>query len=117
MNARRGQITGMETEGTHEIIRFVPLAAMFGYATDPAQVSGKGYLHYAVQRYDVVPPTEADDYRQVLRANVIKEDQNRRWPRRNLKELNLVNVGVGILTMVNNNYCSYYQGTAACRFR
>ena len=35
LNARRGQITGMETAGVYEVIgALVPLATMFGYATD-----------------------------------------------------------------------------------
>lgn len=62
LNARRGQITGMETEGTHEIIRaLVPLAAMFGYATDlRSRSQGRGTYTMQFQQYDVVPPTEAD---------------------------------------------------------
>jgi elongation factor G len=62
LNARRGQIAGMETEGTHEVIRaLVPLAAMFGYATDlRSRSQGRGTYTMQFQQYDVVPPTEAD---------------------------------------------------------
>ena len=35
LNSRRGQIEGMEPRGTTQVVRaFVPLAEMFGYATD-----------------------------------------------------------------------------------
>jgi len=62
LNARRGQITGMETEGTYEKIRaLVPLATMFGYATDlRSRSQGRGTYTMQFQHYEVVPQNEAD---------------------------------------------------------
>lgn len=62
LNARRGQITGMETEDIYEIIRAsVPLATMFGYATDlRSRSQGRGTYTMQFEQYDVVPPAEAD---------------------------------------------------------
>ena len=35
LNSRRGQVEGMDERGSHQVVRaFVPLAGMFGYATD-----------------------------------------------------------------------------------
>nr|1JQS_C Chain C, Elongation Factor G [Escherichia coli] len=44
LNARRGQILGMEPRGNAQVIRaFVPLAEMFGYATDlRSKTQGRG---------------------------------------------------------------------------
>ena len=54
INSRRGQIEGMEPRGNAQVIRAkVPLAEMFGYATDVRTMSqGRAtytmqFLHYA----------------------------------------------------------------------
>ncbi|MGI6164245.1 MAG: elongation factor G [Bacillota bacterium] len=62
LNARRGQITGMETAGTFEVIgALAPLATMFGYATDlRSRSQGRGTYTMLFSHYDVVPPAEAD---------------------------------------------------------
>ncbi len=62
LNARRGQITGMETAGTFEVIgSLAPLATMFGYATDlRSRSQGRGTYTMLFSHYDVVPPAEAD---------------------------------------------------------
>ncbi len=62
LNARRGQITGIETEGNYETIEaMVPLAAMFGYATDlRSRSQGRGTYTMQFNQYEVVPPAEAD---------------------------------------------------------
>ena len=62
LNARRGQVTGMETTEVYEVIRaMVPLATMFGYATDLRSKSqGRGTYTMQFDQYDVVPPAEAD---------------------------------------------------------
>ncbi len=62
LNARRGQITGMETAGVYEVIgALVPLATMFGYATDlRSRSQGRGTYTMLFSHYDVVPPAEAD---------------------------------------------------------
>jgi elongation factor G len=62
LTARRGQITGIETTGTFETIRaFVPLATMFGYATDlRSKTQGRGTYTMVFSHYDVVPSAEAE---------------------------------------------------------
>ncbi len=62
LNARRGQITGMETEGAYERVRsLVPLASMFGYATDlRSRSQGRGTYTMQFKQYEVVPPAEAE---------------------------------------------------------
>jgi len=62
LTARRGQITGIETTGTFETIRaFVPLATMFGYATDlRSKTQGRGNYTMVFSHYDVVPSAEAE---------------------------------------------------------
>jgi len=62
LNARRGQITGMESRGTGEAIdAVVPLASMFGYATDlRSRTQGRGTYTMQFSHYDIVPPAEAD---------------------------------------------------------
>jgi elongation factor G len=62
LNARRGQITGMETEGAYERVRsLVPLASMFGYATDlRSRSQGRGTYTMQFEQYEVVPPAEAE---------------------------------------------------------
>ena len=51
LNRRRGRIEGMEPRGNAQVIRaYVPLAEMFGYATDLRSAdSGPGHLHDAVR--------------------------------------------------------------------
>ena len=46
LNARRGQIQGMEAmAGTQRVNAFVPLAQMFGYATDlRSKTQGRGQM-------------------------------------------------------------------------
>ena len=62
MSARRGQIQGMESRESYEIVMgSAPLAAMFGYATDlRSRTQGRGTYTMQFQSYDVVPPGEAD---------------------------------------------------------
>ncbi len=62
LTARRGQITGMQTTGTFETIdALVPLATMFGYATDlRSKTQGRGTYTMVFSHYDVVPPAEAE---------------------------------------------------------
>ena len=51
LNRRRGRIEGMEPRGNAQVIRaYVPLAEMFGYATDLRSAdAGPGHLHDAVR--------------------------------------------------------------------
>ena len=64
LNARRGQIHGMEPEsgGTQVIKADVPLAEMFGYATVLRSMT-QGRASYTMEpaRYDILPPSLAQD--------------------------------------------------------
>ncbi|WP_414717923.1 elongation factor G, partial [Thermus thermophilus] len=57
LNARRGQILGMEPRGNAQVIRaFVPLAEMFGYATDlRSKTQGRGSFVMFFDHYQEVP--------------------------------------------------------------
>ncbi len=56
-NARRGRIVGMETRSNVQVIESrVPLAEMFGYATDLRSVTqGRATFHMQFSHYDPVP--------------------------------------------------------------
>ncbi|MGB9887790.1 MAG: elongation factor G [Moorellales bacterium] len=63
LNARRGQIEGMEKRGNAQAIRArVPLAEMFGYATDLRSLT-QGRATYVMQfdRYEEVPSALAEE--------------------------------------------------------
>jgi elongation factor G len=57
LNSRRGQIEGMGSEdGLAKVTAIVPLAAMFGYATDiRSKTQGRGIFSMEFSRYDEVP--------------------------------------------------------------
>ncbi len=57
LNSRRGRIEGMELRGTSQIIKsMVPLAEMFGYATDlRSRTQGRGSFTMHFGRYEEVP--------------------------------------------------------------
>jgi elongation factor G len=57
LNSRRGRIEGMELRGTSQIIKSsVPLAEMFGYATElRSRTQGRGSFTMHFGRYDEVP--------------------------------------------------------------
>jgi elongation factor G len=62
LNRRRGQVHGMEQRGNAQVINAeVPLAEMFGYATD-VRSNTQGRATYTMQfdRYEVVPPNIAE---------------------------------------------------------
>ena len=62
LNRRRGQISGMEQRGNTQVVSgHVPLAEMFGYATD-LRSNTQGRATYTMQfdRYDEVPPNIAE---------------------------------------------------------
>ena len=62
LNRRRGQVSGMEQRGNAQVIAaHVPLAEMFGYATD-VRSNTQGRATYTMQfdRYEEVPPNIAD---------------------------------------------------------
>ena len=62
LNARRGQIQGMEAlNGSQRINAFVPLAQMFGYATDlRSKTQGRGQYVMEPSHYEPVPKNIAD---------------------------------------------------------
>ena len=62
LNARRGQIQGMEAmAGTQRVNAFVPLAQMFGYATDlRSKTQGRGQYSMEPSHYEPVPKNIAD---------------------------------------------------------
>jgi elongation factor G len=70
LSRRRGQIAGMEQRGNAQVISAtVPLAEMFGYATDVRSTT-QGRATYTMQfeRYDEVPPNIADGLGEVQAA-------------------------------------------------
>ena len=62
INRRRGQVADMELKnGQQTINAFVPLAEMFGYATDLRSLTqGRGIFTMDLERYDEVPKFVAD---------------------------------------------------------
>ena len=62
LNSRRGRIEGMEARSGAQIIRaFVPLAEMFGYATDlRSKTQGRGNYSMEVDHYEEVPKNIAE---------------------------------------------------------
>ena len=58
LNGRRGQIAGMDTRGTHTVIRaHVPMAEMLSYEqTLTATTGGRGGYHMEFHHYAEVPP-------------------------------------------------------------
>ena len=57
INGRRGKIEGMEARGNAQVVHsFVPLAEMFGYATDlRSKTQGRGTYTMEVHHYEPVP--------------------------------------------------------------
>ena len=62
INSRRGRIEGMEARNGAQVIRaFVPLAEMFGYATDlRSRTQGRGNYTMQFDHYDEVPKSIAE---------------------------------------------------------
>ena len=63
LNSRRGRVQGMESRGNAQVINcFVPLAEMFGYATDLRSLT-QGRANYSMQfdRYERAPKNIADE--------------------------------------------------------
>jgi elongation factor G len=63
LSARRGHILGMEGKGSTQIVRsFVPLANMFGYATELRSMS-QGRASYSMEfdHYQEVPQSVAEE--------------------------------------------------------
>ena len=62
MNSRRGRVEGMEATGNSQIVRgYVPLAEMFGYATDlRSKTQGRGTYVMMFDHYEEVPKNIAE---------------------------------------------------------
>src|SRR5437868_12432068 len=62
LNRRRGQVHGMEQRGNAQVVSaFVPLAEMFGYATDlRSNTQGRATYTMQFERYDEVPANIAE---------------------------------------------------------
>jgi elongation factor G len=62
LNSRRGQIEGMGSEqGIAKVTAKVPLAEMFGYATDiRSKTQGRGIFSMEFSKYDEVPRNVAE---------------------------------------------------------
>ena len=62
LNARRGHIEGMGSEeGINKVTAKVPLAEMFGYATDiRSKTQGRGIFSMEFSHYEEVPRTVAE---------------------------------------------------------
>ncbi len=62
LNSRRGKIQGMKARGSAQVITAeVPLAEMFGYATDlRSKTQGRGTFTMQFAHYDMVPKPIAD---------------------------------------------------------
>src|SRR5207237_3668147 len=58
LNRRRGHVSGMEQHGNAQVINaHVPLAEMFGYATDlRSTTQGRATYTMQFERYEEVPP-------------------------------------------------------------
>lgn len=63
LNSRRGRIEGMDQRGNSQVIRAkVPLASMFGYATDlRSATQGRAAFSMFFSNYEEVPPSIAEE--------------------------------------------------------
>ncbi|PMB03770.1 elongation factor G, partial [Fischerella thermalis CCMEE 5273] len=63
INSRRGRVEGMEARGGAQVIRaMVPLAEMFGYATNlRSRTQGRGVYSMHFDHYEEVPKNIADE--------------------------------------------------------
>jgi len=63
LTSRRGHLQSMEARGGTQIINArVPLAEMFGYATDlRSRTQGRGAYSMHFDRYEPLPPSKAEE--------------------------------------------------------
>jgi len=73
LNSRRGRIEGLELRGTSQIIKsMVPLAEMFGYATDlRSRTQGRGSFTMHFGRYEEVPAQISEEIVSRVQGKVI----------------------------------------------
>jgi elongation factor G len=76
INSRRGRIEGLERRGGSQIIRsIVPLAEMFGYATDiRSRTQGRGAYTMHFARYDEVPAQVAEEIINRVQGKVVSRN-------------------------------------------
>jgi len=62
LNGRRGRISGMETQGSTQILRaHVPMAEMLSYQSDlTSMTQGRASFSMEFDHYDYVPQLQAD---------------------------------------------------------
>jgi elongation factor G len=74
LNSRRGRIEGLELRGTSQIIKsLVPLAEMFGYATDVrSRTQGRGSFTMHFGKYEEVPNNIAEEIISRVQGKVTK---------------------------------------------
>jgi len=74
LNSRRGRIEGMELRGTTQIIKSsVPLAEMFGYATElRSRTQGRGSFTMHFGKYEEVPGSLADEIVSKVQGNLTR---------------------------------------------
>jgi elongation factor G len=63
LNRRRGRLEGQEPRGNAQVVTaHVPLAEMFGYATDlRSQTQGRATFTMQFERYDEVPAAVSEE--------------------------------------------------------
>ena len=73
VNSRRGKLEGMEARNGMQIIRaFIPLAEMFGYATDlRSKTQGRGTYAMEPSHYEEVPKSV---FEKIVASRSKKED-------------------------------------------
>ena len=72
INQRRGRVEGMELRGTSQIVKgYVPLAEMFGYATDlRSRTQGRGSYSMHLNGYEQAPAPVAEEIINRVRGKV-----------------------------------------------
>jgi elongation factor G len=74
VNSRRGRVEGMELRGGSQIIKtLVPLAEMFGYATDlRSRTQGRGSHTMHLHGHEEVPAAQAEDLIHRMQGKVLR---------------------------------------------
>ncbi len=74
ISTRRGRIEGMDLRGSTQVIKgFVPLAEMFGYATDlRSRTQGRGSYTMHLHSYDLAPGAVQDEIVSRMRGRAVR---------------------------------------------
>ena len=75
LNSRRGRVLGMDTKGSHQVIKGqVPLAEILSYAPDLRSItSGRGTFSYQFSHYEEVPSFLAE---KIIAAAKARKEEN-----------------------------------------